>query len=100
MGFEIIWTRNAIETFQERIAYLEEHWTEKEIYAFTKRVNEFLQLLETQPSIFRKSTKKKDTHIGLLLKQVSVVYRFKRKGGKIELIAFIDNRNNPQNQSY
>jgi hypothetical protein len=100
MGAKIIWTRKAVETFGKRIAYLEEHWTEKEIFNFTSRVNDYLNSLKTQPLMFRKSTKLKHTHIGVIIKQVSLVYRIKPKSQIIELIAFIDNRQNPKKQSY
>lgn len=100
MGFEIIWTNKAIETFSKRIAYLEEHWTEREILNFTDRVNTYLGLLQNQPLMFRKSTRLKYTHIGVIIKQVSIVYRIRPKSKTIELIAFIDNRQNPNRQSY
>src|SRR5882757_7716838 len=99
MGAEIVWTKKAIKTFDKRIAYLEEHWTEKEIFNFTGRVNEYLESLQYQPLMFRKSARLKNTHIGVLIKQVSLVYRVKSKR-RIELIAFIDNRQNPKNQNY
>lgn len=96
MGIEIVWTRKAVETFGKRIAYLQEHWTEKEIFNFTTRVNEYLETLQTQPLMFRKSARIKHTHIGVIIKQVSLVYRIKPKSQRIELIAFIDNRQNPR----
>lgn len=96
MGVKIIWTPKAIKTFGARISYLEEHWTEKEIFRFTSRVNDFLNTLQTQPEMFRMSTSLKHTHVGLIIKQVSLVYRIKPKSEIIELIAFIDNRQNPK----
>jgi hypothetical protein len=96
MGIEIIWTKKAVQTFGRRIAYLEEHWTEKEIFNFTARVNEYLETLQTQALMFRKSARIKHTHIGVIIKQVSLVYRIKPKSQTIELIAFIDNRQNPK----
>jgi plasmid stabilization system protein ParE len=92
MGFEIIWTRRALKTFGKRIDYLEKNWTGKEIFNFTKRVNEYLETLKIEPLMFRRSTRLKHTHIGVIIKQVSLVYRYKTKNNKIELIAFIDNR--------
>ncbi|MDP9048400.1 MAG: type II toxin-antitoxin system RelE/ParE family toxin [Bacteroidota bacterium] len=77
MGIEIIWTKRAVQTFGKRIAYLEEHWTEKEIFKFTSRVNEYLELLQRQPLMFRKSVELKHTHVGVIIKQVSLVYRIK-----------------------
>ena len=100
MGPEIIWTQKAINTFGQRIAYLEEHWTEREIFNFTSRVNEYLETLKTQPVMFRRSSYLKNAHIGVIIKQVSLVYRFKPKTNCIELIAFIDNRQNPKKQRY
>jgi hypothetical protein len=50
--------------------------------------------------MFRKSTRLKHTHIGVIIKQVSLVYRVKPKKHTIELIAFIDNRQNPKRQNY
>lgn len=100
MGPEIVWTKKTIKTFENRIAYLEEHWTEKEIFNFTARVNEYLITLISQPLMFRKSAKLKHTHIGVIIKLVSLVYRIKPKSNVIELIAFIDNRQNPKRQNY
>jgi hypothetical protein len=100
MGIEIIWTKRAIKTFGKRIAYLEEHWTEREIFNFTARVNEYLNSLQSQPLMYRKSTRLKNTHIGVIIKQVSLVYRIKPNGNKIVLVAFIDNRQNPKRQNY
>jgi len=100
MGPEIIWTPKAIYTFGQRIEYLEKNWTEREILNFTARVSEYLGTLKTQPLMFRKSTRLKHTHIGVIIKQVSLVYRIKPKSNSIELIAFIDNRQNPKRQKY
>jgi plasmid stabilization system protein ParE len=100
MGIEIIWTKKAIKTFGKRIAYLEEHWTEKEIFNFTSRVTDYLHSLQSQPLMYRKSIKLRNTHIGVIIKQVSLVYRIKPKSNSIVLIAFIDNRQNPKRQNY
>ncbi len=100
MGPEIIWTKKAIHTFGQRITYLEDNWTEKEIFNFTARVNEYLTTLKSQPLMFRKSTRLKHTHVGVIIKQVSLIYRIKPKSNIIELIAFIDNRRNHKRQNY
>ncbi|MBB3971088.1 hypothetical protein GGR35_003715 [Mucilaginibacter phyllosphaerae] len=36
MGFEIIWTKRDLATFDNRIAYLQKNWTEKEIFVLPK----------------------------------------------------------------
>jgi len=35
MSYDIIWTSEAVTTFEERIEYLTIHWTEKEISKFS-----------------------------------------------------------------
>jgi plasmid stabilization system protein ParE len=96
MNYTITWTSEALETFDDRIKYLKIHWTEKEIVNFKRRVREYLDVLQERPLIAPKSGRFKNVHIGVILKQVSIIYRVKRLTNEIELIAFIDNRQNPQ----
>jgi plasmid stabilization system protein ParE len=96
MSYAIIWTSEALETFDDRITYLKINWTEKEIKNFKKRVREYLDVLQESPLIAQKPGKLKNVHIGVILKQVSVIYRVKHSTNEIELIAFIDNRQNPK----
>lgn len=95
MGFEVVWTKQALDTFAQKIDYLQQNWTEKEIRAFTKKVNDILSALREQPLMYRKSEKLKNVHIGVIIKQVSLVYRVKPRKKQIELIAFLDTRQNP-----
>jgi len=73
MGFETVWTKKAVKTFSNSIAYLEENRTQKEIFNFTARVNEYLESLQNQPLMFRKSIKINDTNICVIIKQVSLI---------------------------
>nr|MCS3815635.1 hypothetical protein [Mucilaginibacter sp. X4EP1] len=50
--------------------------------------------------MYRQSARLRHTHIGVIIKQVSVVYRIKPKSNKIELLAFIDNRQSPKKQNF
>ena len=96
MSFAIIWTSEATTTFDDRIEFLNIHWTEKEISTFKKRVNEYLDVLKETPLIGKSPGKLKNVHIGLIIKQVSLIYRVKSAAKEIELISFIDNRQNPR----
>lgn len=96
MSYTIAWTEEALSTFEDRIAYLKEHWTEREIKNFKNRVNEYLKILETEPLMAKRPGRFKNVHMGLILKQVSLVYRVKPIVKQIELISFIDNRQNPK----
>ncbi|MEO8885691.1 MAG: hypothetical protein ABI367_06480 [Mucilaginibacter sp.] len=96
MSYSITWTPEALTTFEDRITYLKVNWTEKEIVNFKKRVSEYLKVLETEPLIGKRPGKFKNVYMGLILKQVSLIYRVKILTKEIELISFIDNRQNPK----
>jgi len=96
VGFKVVWTNKALDTFAQNIAYLQEKWTEKEVNAFSDKVNDILSVIREQPLLYRKSEKLSNVHIGLIVKQVSLVYRVKPRKKEIELIAFLDNRQDPK----
>lgn len=96
MNFTIVWTSEAIMTFEDRITYLKIHWTEKEITKFKNRVNDYLKILTEEPLIGKRTSKLKNVHIGLIIAQVSLIYRINTITKEIQLISFIDNRQNPK----
>ena len=95
MSYSVRWTSEALTTFQGRWQYLTIHWTEKEIKAFSERVKKYLETLSVSPFI-GKHGKFKNVYIGLIIKEVSLVYRIKPKVAEIELISFFDNRQDPK----
>ncbi|WP_025144186.1 type II toxin-antitoxin system RelE/ParE family toxin [Pedobacter jeongneungensis] len=88
----IIWSKRAGETFQKNIDYLKENWTEIEVKKFIARVFTYLETLSKEPFISRKTYKTKNTHIGVIIPHISVVYRIKPKTKTLEIVTFIDNR--------
>lgn len=95
MIYEIIWSPKAVKSFYDRISYLQNKWTEREIVNFKKRISEYLLTLEQTPFIGTPG-KVKDIRVGLIIKPVSLIYRIKVLTKEVELILFIDNRQNPQ----
>ena len=85
MSYSIIWSPQALLSFEERIEYLEINWTEKEIKNFKQRVKEYLEVLREKPLIGRNPGKLKNIHIGFIIKQVSIIYRVKVLKKEIEL---------------
>jgi plasmid stabilization system protein ParE len=96
MNYSIIWSPRSLATFEDRIQYLRIHWTEKEITNFKNRVKEYLEILKEEPFIGKNPGRYKNTHIGLIIKQVSLIYRVKVIKKEVELVAFIDNRQDPK----
>ena len=88
----IRWSEKAGETFQKNIDYLLENWTENESNKFIERVFKYLDTLAGEPFIARKTYKTKHTYIGVIIPQISVVYRVKPRSKIIEIVTFIDNR--------
>lgn len=95
MSYSIIWSPDAITSFEDRIAYLTIHFTNREINNFKERVREYLFHLADEPLIGRPA-KFPYTRVGLIIKQVSLVYRLKKAANEIELVLFFDNRQDPQ----
>ena len=96
MSYSIIWSPKAYLTFQERIYYLERNWTQREINNFTIRVKEYLELLQEEPLIGTPTRRRKTVRFGLIIKEVSIIYRVKPIKKEIELLMFFDNRQNPK----
>jgi hypothetical protein len=86
----------AISTFGDRIRYLKIHWTQKEITNFESRVKQYLDVLKDEPFIGKKPGRLKNVYIGLIIKPVSLIYRVKSHTKEIELLLFIDNRQDPK----
>lgn len=92
MAQKIIWTPEAENTFDQVIAYLEEHWTEKEIRKFIKKTNEVIHHISFHPLAYR-SAGKDDIREALITKQNLLLYRI--SGKVIYLLYFWDTRKNP-----
>jgi plasmid stabilization system protein ParE len=86
----------AILTFGNRIEYLKIHWTDKEIRNFENRIKQYLEVLKDEPYIGKRPGKLKNVYIGVIIKPVSLIYRVKSRTKEIELLLFIDNRQDPK----
>jgi len=96
MILTVLWTREASDTFDDRIAYLQKHFSQREINNFKARVEAYLDTLSQKPFIGKQTGKNKNVHIGLIIPPVSLVYRIKESNHTIELISFFDNRQDPK----
>ena|ERR1700676_4812259 len=94
MKYAIIWTPEALSTFEERIKYLK-YIGQKKKTNFKKRVNEYFEIFEEKPPIGNTSCKLKSVYICLIIKQISLIYRVNILAKEIQLISFIDNRQSP-----
>jgi len=93
MAKKIIWSTRAIASFDKIIAYLEKHWTPREIEKLILRTQKVLQQIESE-SIKFKSSGKMNIHEVLVTKHNLLIYR--QKKNQIELIVFYDTRQHPK----
>jgi plasmid stabilization system protein ParE len=59
IGYEILWTENALNELEKTISYLKENWTEKEIRKLALAVEKTVLLLTKNPLLFPESDKKR-----------------------------------------
>lgn len=93
MAYKVIWLPKAEEQFENIIAYLQDKWTQKEISHFINKTERVIQLISSQPRLFRKSSKK-NIHEVLITKHNLLIYRL--QAHVIELLTFFDTRQNPK----
>ena len=89
---KVIWTPEAEKSFDAVIAYLEEHWTRREIKNFLEQTNVIIQHITRHPLSFR-SAGKEDIREALITKQNLLLYRISE--GTLYLLYFWDTRKNP-----
>lgn len=96
MACKVVWSDEAINSFEIIIDYLKTNFTEKEILSFIKATNDKLRLIENNPLMCRQSLRFRNVHFTNILQKVILVYRFKPHSQVAELIHFWDGRRNPK----
>jgi plasmid stabilization system protein ParE len=97
MAFKIVWSKEAEDTFEEIISYLEIKWTEKEIEKFVSETSKIVSILKKNPFLFRGSDKAKIFEV-LIGKQNLLIYQINESEKRVELLSFWDTRQNPRSK--
>lgn len=97
MAFKIVWSKEAEDTFEEIISYLEIKWTEKEIEKFVSETSKIVSILKKNPFLFRGSDKAKIFEV-LIGKQNLLIYQINESEKRVELLSFWDTRQNPKSK--
>ena len=93
MAKKIIWSKAAVESFNEVIIYLQDNWSEREVIRFVKFTSNVLNIINSGMVKFRVSEGRKNVHEVLITKHNLLVYREKKD--RIELVLFFDTRQQP-----
>ncbi|MFW5890221.1 MAG: type II toxin-antitoxin system RelE/ParE family toxin [Marinilabiliaceae bacterium] len=93
------WSKEAEDTFDEIIEYLEDNWTEKEIQNFVRKAHKVIEQIENNPYQF-KASRFQEIRKALITKHNSLFYFVNEADKVIELYTFWDNRQNPKKLKY
>ena len=99
MALVVRWTKEAEDTFDEIINYLEDNWSEKEIQNFVRMAHKVIGQIEKNPYQF-KASRFQEIRKAFITKHNSLFYYVNETDKVIELYAFWDNRQNPQKLRY
>lgn len=100
MAYEIVWTPEARRTFFGVIEYLQTSFSEREINRFVERCDMKIDLIITNPNIYRRSSKVSNVHFSNILGKVLIVYQVMPRKKQIVIIKFWDGRQNPNDFKY
>ena len=98
MALEVYWAKRADRKFDQIINFLIKEWGENVASAFVKKVYDFLDILSEFPEIGTIENTEKGIRGFTVVKQVDLFYR--KKGNKIILLTFFDNRQNPKKKRF
>ncbi len=97
---EVIWSAKARITYFRVLDYLAQNWTKREIVAFSQKTTAIIRAIQKNPGIFSNSPKHENIRRAIIDKNNSFFYRVDKKHGKIFLLTFFDNRQNPENLGF
>jgi len=92
---EVVWTIRASKTYWQTIKYLSEEFGETAVMGFVTTVHNKIELISSNPFLFRKSTSQKNIFITVIHKRMTLTYRYKPLKKRIELLVFWGTRKNP-----
>ncbi len=97
MNYSVEWTAEAENTYTNILLFLEQKWTQREVRNFIYRTEQVLQLIKDNPLVYP-SSKQHEIHRAIVSSQTSLYYEV--NPGKIVLLSFSDNRQDPKKQVY
>lgn len=93
------WSKEAEDTFNEIIEYLENNWTEKEVQSFVRKAHKVIGQIENNPYQF-KASPFHEIRKAFITKHNSMFYFVNEDDGVVELYTFWDNRQDYMNSPY
>lgn len=89
---KIIWSKKAIQDFENNIEFLNTEWNQSVVQNFTLEIQRVFKIIELNPKSF-KFDKNNNCYVVIITKHISLFYRIKRD--QIILFRFWNNYQNP-----
>jgi plasmid stabilization system protein ParE len=94
MAMKISWSPEAEATFSAIVNYLENKWSEKEVRNFVTKTKKVIDRISRNPKLFI-AFGEEEVRKAVITKQNSLFYWIDIQNEQIKLLAFWDNRKNP-----
>ena len=98
MALEVLWSKRADKKFDRILEYLMLELGELITKSFVIKVYDFLVILAEFPEIGTLENKEKEIRGFTIIEQINIFYKI--DGGKIILLNFFDNRQNPKKRRF
>jgi plasmid stabilization system protein ParE len=97
---EVVWTNRASKTYWQTIDYLSEEFDDTVVSDFVRTVHSKIELISSNPFLFRKSLSQKNVFITVIHKRLTLTYRYRPLKKRIELLVFWGTRQSPSKFPY
>jgi plasmid stabilization system protein ParE len=92
---EVVWTQSATKSYWQVIEYLSKEFGDNIVSHFVTTVHDKIDLISSNPFLFRKSSSSKNVFITVIHKRLTLTYRYRPRKKRIELLVFWDTRQDP-----
>lgn len=87
MRFKVIWQHEAEETFNKIINYLQQNWNDQVINNFINRVDEVIEIIQNDPTLFPLHRSSKVVHKCIVTEHITLYYKVINSSA-IDLLTF------------
>ncbi len=100
MAYKIVWSPEAIITFEAIVEYISVNFTNKEVASFINTINRRLLAMSFFPKTSRTLSRTSRRRKAVIHKRTVLIYTIKERKKEIELLSFYDTRQNRKWSKY
>jgi len=93
-GYKLFWSNRALDDLQNILDYLRENWTQKEIKKFAQKLEKRINLIQQNPRLFPRTSKRVDVRRSVLTPHTVIYYRINPKN--LTIVTLFDTRRHPK----